>query len=152
MQIDATKADGDNFEQSPNPIEGYIQLNATTANVADESEEEYESWGGFESGMHLVQHHWHQFASIKFLHPAAQTEQIESTKSSAPKKLSGHGIGVKTRMQNKHAGKAAVKRKAPSIAEKYVTSIYIGIHQCDLITRYNQGKEKDRIRKETGGR
>lgn len=57
MQLDATKAGDDNIEQSPSPPGKYIRLKPATTNVMDESDGEYESWGGFESGAYLVQHH-----------------------------------------------------------------------------------------------
>ena len=58
MQVDITEAGSNDSEWSPSPTESYIWLKPVT-NMMDESEGEYESWGGFESGVYLIQHHQH---------------------------------------------------------------------------------------------
>ena len=59
MRLDATEAGGDGIEQSPDAPGMCVRLKPATIDAMEESDGEYEAWGGFESGAYLVQYHRH---------------------------------------------------------------------------------------------
>ena len=128
MQVDAvntqmgTGSVGNNFNsQLEDAPPGDV-----TASRGEETDEEYGSWEGFGSSAYLF------FSSqpvplitrpnsLILPHPAVQISKIVQNKTKATsRKLLKEKISAGSRVQKTSAGKTSKKRKAPSVAEKYV--------------------------------
>jgi len=75
MQTDVIGAGGDNFERDPSPVESYVRLDTIATDEMEESEGEYEAWGGFESSAHRVRHNQCQSMLNSAIQPCRQSAQ-----------------------------------------------------------------------------